>query len=43
MITRASPGPAHLDGEPVTMPESLTIAVVPRSLNVIVPREARGI
>ena len=42
-ITRVSPGPGHLDGEPVTMPESLTIAIVPRSLKVIVPRAAKGI
>jgi YegS/Rv2252/BmrU family lipid kinase len=42
-IKRTSPGPAHLDGEPVTMPESLTIAIVPRSLKVIVPKTARGI
>jgi len=42
-ITRSSAGPAHLDGEPVTMPESLTIAIVPRSLKVIVPRAARAI
>ncbi len=42
-IKRASAGPAHLDGEPVTMPESLTIAIVPRSLKVIVPRAARAI
>jgi YegS/Rv2252/BmrU family lipid kinase len=42
-IKRASAGPAHLDGEPVTMPESLTIAIVPRSLKVIVPRAERAI
>ena len=42
-ITRSTSGPAHLDGEPVTMPESLTIVVVPRSLKVIVPRAARAI
>jgi diacylglycerol kinase (ATP) len=42
-ITRASAGPAHLDGEPVTMPESLTIAIAPRSLKVIVPKSARAI
>jgi diacylglycerol kinase (ATP) len=42
-ITRASSGPAHLDGEPVTMPESLSIAIVPSSLKVIVPKLARTI
>jgi diacylglycerol kinase (ATP) len=31
-ITRSSAGLAHLHGEPVTMPESLTIAIVPNSL-----------
>ena len=42
-IARAAPGPAHLDGEPLTMPESLAIEVVPRSLRVIVPLTARAI
>jgi YegS/Rv2252/BmrU family lipid kinase len=40
-IARSSAGPAHLDGEPVTIPESLTISIVPRSLKVIVPTSAR--
>jgi diacylglycerol kinase (ATP) len=42
-ITRLTAGPAHLDGEPVTMPESLTIEIVPRSLRVIVPESTRAI
>jgi YegS/Rv2252/BmrU family lipid kinase len=42
-ITRRAPGAAHLDGEPVTMPESLTIEIVPRSLRVIVPENTRAI
>lgn len=42
-IRRKSAGAAHLDGEPVTLPESLTIEVVPRSLRVIVPDSARAI
>jgi YegS/Rv2252/BmrU family lipid kinase len=42
-IKRAAAGPAHLDGEPLTLPESLAIEVVPRSLRVIVPLAARGI
>lgn len=35
-IRRAAPGTAHLDGEPVVLPASLTIEIVPRSLRVIV-------
>jgi YegS/Rv2252/BmrU family lipid kinase len=42
-ITRSADGAAHLDGEPVTMPSSLAIEIVPRSLRVIVPESARGI
>jgi diacylglycerol kinase (ATP) len=40
-IRRVSSGAAHLDGEPVTLPSSLTIDVVPRSLRVIVPDAAK--
>lgn len=36
-IRRASGGPAHLDGEPVTLPAELQVRVVPRSLRVLVP------
>jgi diacylglycerol kinase (ATP) len=39
-IRRNAPGPAHLDGEPVTLPETLTIGIVPSSLRVIVPEGA---
>ncbi|MGH9419181.1 MAG: diacylglycerol/lipid kinase family protein [Thermoanaerobaculia bacterium] len=39
-ITRHTSGAAHLDGEPVTLPETLTIEIVPRSLRVIVPDSA---
>jgi diacylglycerol kinase (ATP) len=42
-ITRSAAGAAHLDGEPVTIPASLAIEIVPRSLRVIVPESARGI
>lgn len=42
-ITRLIPGPTHLDGEPLTMPESLTIEIVPQSLRVIVPENTRTI
>jgi YegS/Rv2252/BmrU family lipid kinase len=42
-IARAAPGAAHLDGEPTTLPESLTIEIVPRSLRVIVPEGAGAI
>jgi diacylglycerol kinase (ATP) len=42
-IRRPAAGPAHLDGEPVTLPESLTIKIVPRSLRVLLPDSARPI
>jgi YegS/Rv2252/BmrU family lipid kinase len=42
-IRRPAGGPAHLDGEPVTLPESLTIKIVPRSLRVLLPDSARPI
>ncbi len=38
---RAAHLTAHLDGEPVTLPESMTIEVVPRSLRVVVPDSSR--
>jgi YegS/Rv2252/BmrU family lipid kinase len=43
VIRRPAPGPAHLDGEPVSLPETLTIDIVPRSLRVLVPESARAI
>jgi YegS/Rv2252/BmrU family lipid kinase len=36
-IRRPAAGPAHLDGEPVTLPENLHVRVRPRSLKVLVP------
>lgn len=36
-IRRGSSGPAHLDGEPVTLPETLHVRIRPRSLRVLVP------
>lgn len=36
-IRRTSEGPAHLDGEPLRLPERLSIEVVPQSLKVLVP------
>ena len=42
-IRRAAPGAAALDGEPVILPEMLTIEVVPRSLRVVVPDSPRAI
>ena len=42
-IRRPAAGPAHLDGEPVTLPESLTIDIVPRSLRILLPDPARAI
>ena len=43
LIRRQTAGAAHLDGEPVTLPETLAIEVVPRSLRVIVPDSGRAI
>ncbi len=42
-IRRAAAGEAHLDGEPVTLPETLHVRVVPRSLNLLVPDKSRTI
>jgi diacylglycerol kinase (ATP) len=42
-IRRQAAGAAHLDGEPATLPETLAIEVVPRSLRVIVPDPGRAI
>jgi YegS/Rv2252/BmrU family lipid kinase len=42
-IRRPAAGPAHLDGEPITLPESLTIEIVPQSLRVLVPDSVRPI
>lgn len=42
-IRRERIGAAHLDGEPVTLPELLTIDIVPRSLRVIVPASSRAL
>jgi len=36
-IQRPEAGPAHLDGEPLTLPKALTAEIVPRSLRVVVP------
>ena len=43
VIRRMTDGAAHLDGEPVTLPSSMTIDIVPRSLRVIVPDSTRAI
>lgn len=37
VIRRPTAAAAHLDGEPVSLPETLAIAVVPRSLRVLLP------
>jgi diacylglycerol kinase (ATP) len=42
-IRRQTAGAAHLDGEPVTLPETLAIEIFPRSLHVIVPDPGRAI
>jgi diacylglycerol kinase (ATP) len=42
VIRRPAAGPAHLDGEPVTLPAELHVRVVPRSLRLLVPDGAAG-
>ena len=36
-IRRANAGPAHLDGEPLALPEELIVRIVPMSLKVLLP------
>lgn len=36
-IRRPAAGPAQLDGEPLLLPEKLSVEIVPRSLRVLVP------
>lgn len=38
-ITRAQPGPAHIDGEPVKLPATLEISVHPHGLTLYAPAE----
>ena len=42
-IRRPSAGPAHLDGEPVSLPAQLSVEILPRSLRVLVPDRAQRI
>lgn len=39
-VRRAKAGAAHLDGEPVVLPEELRVRIVPRSLRLLVPDHA---
>jgi YegS/Rv2252/BmrU family lipid kinase len=39
-IRRPSAGPAHLDGEPITLGEKLHVRVIPQSLRLLVPDTA---
>ena len=39
-LRRPSAGPAHLDGEPITLGEELHVRVIPRSLRLLVPDAA---
>jgi len=36
-ITRPAAGPAHLDGEPLSLPAQLHVRIVPRSLRLLIP------
>ena len=42
-ITRPAAGPAHLDGEPVSLPVELHVRVVPASLRLLVPDTATAL
>ena len=42
-ITRPAAGPAHLDGEPVSLPQELHVRVVPQSLRLLVPDSATAL
>ncbi|HLJ73706.1 MAG TPA: hypothetical protein VKU62_03915, partial [Thermoanaerobaculia bacterium] len=42
-LRRPQSGAAHLDGEPVTLPESLTIDIEPRSLRILLPDGAGAV
>jgi diacylglycerol kinase (ATP) len=42
-ITRPAAGPAHLDGEPVSLPEELHVRVVPQSLRLLVTDAATAL
>jgi YegS/Rv2252/BmrU family lipid kinase len=43
VIRRDSAGPAHLDGEPLVLPEELRVRIRPKSLRVLVPETGRRI
>lgn len=40
VIRRAEAGPAHLHGEPLTLPAELNVRIVPKSLRLLVPDTA---
>ncbi|HEX6099213.1 MAG TPA: diacylglycerol kinase family protein [Thermoanaerobaculia bacterium] len=42
-IHRPGPGPAHLDGEPFSLPEEIHVRIVPQSLRLLVPDTATGL
>ena len=42
VIRRASPGPAHFDGECFDAPETLDISILPGALKVIAPRKSKS-
>jgi diacylglycerol kinase (ATP) len=42
-IRRPSAGPAHLDGEPFSLPEEIHVRIVPSSLRLLVPDGASAI
>lgn len=42
-ITRVDDGAIHIDGEPYFMGKEISVAIVPLSLNIIIPEEAKGL
>ena len=42
-IKRPAAGPAHLDGEPLSLPDDLHVRVVPQSLRLLVPDKATAL
>lgn len=42
-ITRESDGPAHFDGDPITLGKEISIELIPEGIQVLIPDKRRGI
>ena len=42
-ISRSTAGPAHYDGEPISLGREVNIGIIPSGLNVLIPDKRRGI